>query len=234
VDPDNALIEAWDVAHAGAPWQRPLLLASVLAGGNDGSLLDAPLGAAARQLLELAAAWFGPTLDAMFACRECGEPMEARLEIGSLLEGTPTVEAGPFRCALATGQEVTVRLPTATDLAIAGIADDVSGAMRVLLDRTVVGAPDGFDTRANIDTISRACEERDPLGSITVGVTCPACGAVDEPTLDVGAWFWARADAEAHRLLDEVHLLASAYGWSEHDILALGPHRRAVYRDWVG
>jgi hypothetical protein len=234
VDPDNALIEAWDAAHAGAPWQRPLLLASVLVDGGDRSLLDAPLGVAARQLLELAATWFGPTLDAMFACRECGEPMEARLEVASLLDETPSVEAGPFHFALATGQEVTVRLPTATDLAMAGLADDVGAATRVLLDRTVVGTVDGIDTPANIDAISRACEERDPLGSITVGVTCPACGAVDEPALDVGAWFWARADAEAHRLLDEVHLLASAYGWSEHDILALGSHRRAIYRDWVG
>ena len=39
----------------------------------------------------------------------------------------------------------------------------------------------------------------------------------------------AGASARAGALLHEVHRLASAYGWSEAQILALSPARRAQY-----
>ena len=40
-----------------------------------------------------------------------------------------------------------------------------------------------------------------------------------------------REDLSEHlsTLIDDVHRLAAAYGWSERDILALGPQRRAAY-----
>ena len=40
---------------------------------------------------------------------------------------------------------------------------------------------------------------------------------------------WAEISARAQHLLREVHLLASAYGWSEQQILELSPTRRASY-----
>ena len=39
--------------------------------------------------------------------------------------------------------------------------------------------------------------------------------------------------AWAVRLLGEVHELASAYGWREHDVLALSPWRRQAYLQMV-
>jgi hypothetical protein len=45
----------------------------------------------------------------------------------------------------------------------------------------------------------------------------------------VVAFFWEEIDVWAERTLSDVHRLASAYGWSESDILALGPRRRQRY-----
>jgi hypothetical protein len=39
--------------------------------------------------------------------------------------------------------------------------------------------------------------------------------------------------ARARRLLIEVHSLASAYGWSETDILSMSEPRRALYLEMV-
>ena len=53
-------------------------------------------------------------------------------------------------------------------------------------------------------------------------------------TFDIGAFFWSEIDAWAGRILQQVHVLASAYGWSERDVLALSPVRRQLYLGMVG
>jgi hypothetical protein len=55
-----------------------------------------------------------------------------------------------------------------------------------------------------------------------------ACGH-ETTQLDTAALLWDEITARAGALLHEVHRLASAYGWSEAQILALSPARRARY-----
>jgi hypothetical protein len=43
------------------------------------------------------------------------------------------------------------------------------------------------------------------------------------------SFVWAELEAQAHRLLHEIDVLARAYGWSEPEVLALGERRRAAY-----
>jgi hypothetical protein len=50
---------------------------------------------------------------------------------------------------------------------------------------------------------------------------------------DIASYFWDEINAWANRILREVHILASRYGWSERDILALSPWRRQFYLDMV-
>ena len=45
---------------------------------------------------------------------------------------------------------------------------------------------------------------------------------------------WLEIDAWARRTLRDVHALASAYAWSERDVLALSPTRRTLYRELCG
>ena len=42
-------------------------------------------------------------------------------------------------------------------------------------------------------------------------------------------FLWKEVRNAARRLLGEIHQLASAYGWSERAIAAMGPGRRAAY-----
>ena len=70
--------------------------------------------------------------------------------------------------------------------------------------------------------IEAALEALDPLAVVTLESTCPACGSPDAPVLDLLDCAWTVVEAHARRLLGEVHRLARAYGWREHDVLALG------------
>jgi hypothetical protein len=49
----------------------------------------------------------------------------------------------------------------------------------------------------------------------------------------VAALLWVEVEAGAIALVQDVHLLAAAYGWSEAEVLGLGPARRRAYLELV-
>ena len=53
-------------------------------------------------------------------------------------------------------------------------------------------------------------------------------------SFDIVSFFWSELTAWSIRILDHVHRLASAYGWSEADILTMTPSRREMYLARIG
>ena len=80
--------------------------------------------------------------------------------------------------------------------------------------------------RARID---EALETLDPQADLAFTLNCVACGRQDTAQLDTAALLWDEITARAGALMNEVHSLAGAYGWSEAQILALPAVRRAHY-----
>jgi len=234
LDPDNALVQAWDRAQDSPRWQRPGVIAATLAPAGAGAPVeDAPVGIVARRALEAVSTRFGPDVEAVFSCRSCGEQLEASIAAEDLLAHAPAHDPGPFTVDADDGARLLVRLPRPADVAAAACVESPEDAVRTLLERIVLEAPRGLDATAYADAVGAACEARDPLGVVDVELVCPTCGTADRPALDISQWCWALADAHARRLLDEVHVLASAYGWSEREILSLGPRRRSFYLECV-
>jgi hypothetical protein len=64
---------------------------------------------------------------------------------------------------------------------------------------------------------------------VRIALACPACGRRWESVFDILEFFWSEIGVWAERTLSEVHLLASAYGWREPDVLALSARRRQAY-----
>lgn len=94
--------------------------------------------------------------------------------------------------------------------------------MEITLSCTVPGC--GAALECELDA-----EDADPGAELTLEIACPECGAATPAELDIAAYLWTELDAWARDLLLDVHLLASAYGWSEPEILALSPLRRRYY-----
>jgi len=69
----------------------------------------------------------------------------------------------------------------------------------------------------------------DPQADTRINLSCPDCQYRWSEVFDVVSFFWTEIDAWARRLLRDVNVLARAYGWREHDILALSPMRRQLY-----
>jgi hypothetical protein len=210
--------------------ESELLAAADAAGGSPlaGGLAllgleDAPVADLDARLLALRAATFGPLLEAVAACPGCELELELELDARAM---------AARGCAGAAGTAPGgFRLPTARDLEAVAAEPDPERARELLASRC---APGRELTPALVDEIAAAIADADPLGGSRLALTCPACGREWVETLDV-AWLvqveFANAGA---RLAAEVHELASAYGWTESEILALPPRRRARYLELVG
>ncbi|WP_328441438.1 hypothetical protein OHA71_39985 [Streptomyces sp. NBC_00444] len=153
-------------------------------------------------------------------------PAEARRPIAALpAERLVRVSEG--------GWEVEFRLPGVADLTAAARAADPRGA---LIARCLVSAEYAGEVRpadalpAPVQhRIAEAVEAADPGADVTLNVACPECGQATRAELDIASYLWTELDAWARDVLLDVHLLATAYGWSEPEILALSPLRRRYY-----
>ena len=85
-----------------------------------------------------------------------------------------------------------------------------------------------------IETIEERMAEADPQARVLLDLSCPACQRRWQAPFDIDAYFWSELDAWSRRTLREVHALASAYGWSEAEILGMSAARRHLYLGMVG
>lgn len=182
-----------------------------------------PLGAVTRALLALRIATFGPAAAGVADCAACGERLDLDLDVAALLDGLPP-PAGDIAVA---GWRV--RPPGLADLAAIDGETDTARAVRRLLDRCTLAAGEAPLDPAILAAIEAALDAHDPAADLAIAVACPLCGEETLADLDVGALFWEEIAVSARLLLGEVHRLARAYGWSEAEILGLGPARRAAY-----
>lgn len=218
------LLEALDGSES-APVARALALLARATGLSEAELGRWPVGRRDAHLLRLRAQLLGPVLQALAACPACGESVELAFPVEEVLTG-PEAPAAP--APLPRGDALLQwRLPTSEDqLALAAFGDP-GAAERELWRRCTAGTAvlDGPLREA----VAQALAEADPDADIQLALQCPACGHGWSQVLDVPAFVLSEAQTLARRLLGEVHLLASAYGWAERDILALSSWRRQAY-----
>ncbi|WP_367434048.1 T4 family baseplate hub assembly chaperone [Streptomyces celluloflavus] len=239
------LLATWEAGLARQGSGRALLLHRAARPGADtDALLSVPLGERAADLFALRRALFGDRMQVTLDCAdaECGAAMEFDLDAGELGAVRPVVPEGGLR--VTEGEWVVeFRLPGAADLTAvateATAVTDATDARRLLAARCVVSAVRGgrVATAAEVRRLpdpvlkrfAEAAEAADPGAELTLAIACPECGAATSAELDIAAYLWTELDAWAREVLLDVHLLASAYGWSEPEILALSPQRRRYY-----
>jgi hypothetical protein len=84
-----------------------------------------------------------------------------------------------------------------------------------------------------VEAVGERLASADPLAETRLALSCPSCRREWNDIFDIGRFLWAEVEAHARHLLWEVHVLASAYGWSEAETLRLSAARRAMYLDLV-
>lgn len=233
-------LDAWERALARPDLERPLIL---LASATDRALeelAEMSIGARNEQLLALRAQMFGNQLIGVAECPNCGERIELPLRVSDLRSQAVPARAPAYELRV-NGYALTYRLPNTNDLIAAREARNPVSARETLIQRILTNdtASDESNGHSVIDArvfdeLNAQLELDDPLAAMHVELGCPNCQHEWSSVLDIAAFFWTELDAWAKRVLREIHLLASAYGWSEDAILALSPQRRQLYLEMTG
>lgn len=237
----SQLLEIREMGRGLPPVQRALLLLGAASPETPAERLAAlPVGRRDARLLDLRAETLGPVLASETRCPSCGERLELELRTEELRGASSEGPPDPSESLTIRHQEyeVVFRLPTSRDLTDVEMGE---GAETRLLDRCVVEArkedgvvaPEALPDSV-VAAVSKAMAEADPLAHVELTLDCPACAHEWSASFDPAAFFWAEIEAWAPRLLREVHVLASAYGWPERDILAMSAWRREQYLSLLG
>jgi hypothetical protein len=175
-------------------------------------------------LLAVAVASCGAAWEATRRCANpgCREIMEIPIDLSQFRQDWRSERVA---VAVDETRTVEVRLPRAEDLKAwraEGVADPEAMVRRLV---AVPEAPDPTWT----PRIEAALSAADPLTDLVLETTCPYCGADNAVPFPLEDSLLAALRRLGERLLEEIHLLASTYHWSEAEILALPAGRRRFY-----
>ena len=234
------LLSAWECGSSQNPLQRALTMLAVASpGASLDSLASLTIGQRDARLLALRELTFGSKVTGVTECPACGETIELSFNSSDIrrsveaMAGSPLpAEDGahgvtrptmpPTELAIeSNGGEVRFRLPTSADLLAVNSPEQ-------LLERCLLSGGDRLTENLHA-AVGERMSGADPMADIHFALNCPSCEHKWDAPFDIVAFLWREISTAAQRLLREVHTLASAYGWTETEILALSPARRWTY-----
>ena len=232
------LIDCWESSgSAPRPWRAVALLKAEDQVPAFASLAEMPVGARDARLLELRRKLFGERMEALARCPECGAMVELEFAVSDIL--APAPETAQRRVEL-DQRSIEFRLPNSHDIAAVASEPGVEEARDALLRRCVQRVRRGrHDSDLDdappqlIALMEEAMARADPMADIVIEVRCAACEATWQASFEADSFVEAEVSAGAKRLLEEVHVIARAYGWTEGEILGLPSRRRQAYLELV-
>jgi hypothetical protein len=232
----SELLAAWERGLGQRLMDRLLtLLAAMDPQSPRDALARLSIGRRDAGLLSLREKIFGPRLTGLADCPRCHERLELSFTAADIRNSSdaPALEALSIRVA---DWQVIFRLPNSDDLLAISDCRDTDAGRALLLGRCILTVEENSEPRAvddvPLNVLNAAVQrmgEADTLGDVHLALRCPMCGHEWQAPFDIGSFLWTEINAWAHRTLQDVHVLARAYGWREADILALSPLRRQVY-----
>jgi hypothetical protein len=232
------LLDAWESTYGQPPAMRALTLVAAASDDGDVDARGLALGERDARLLTLREATFGPSLESLAECASCGETFEFSLKTRDIRAPVRPSMGPPLAI---DGYEIEWRLPTAGDVAALSQSEGMENTARRLFEGCVVHARrgDAFVAPAELTepvraALAQAVERADPQADVALRLDCPACAHPNVVPFDIATFFWDELNVWALRTLQDVHALASAYGWSEREVLSMTPFRRQLYLEMVG
>ncbi len=200
-------------------------------GGDRIAATELPVGDLDAIVVELRRAALGDRMIAEGRCGACGSAIDIAFALSAFqAHHSPrrprNVAPEPDGWWTLRGATFTFRIPSGGDVLAASASESPADVLAELCFR---GGPGARERRA----AERAMALLAPTLSAEVQGTCPECKDSVGLWADVRALCLADLRFGAGCVLEEVHLLASAYHWRERDILGMVSSRRAAYADCV-
>lgn len=200
------------------------------------------IGERDRRLLQLREWLFGTKLVNTAHCPECSEVLEWENTVSDICVQSvsqdvfqETQDAETFSLPV-DEYLLHFRLPNSSD--ISKRRDDLNPVQ--LIQDCIVSADRSSETVAistlpaqALKAVAERIEALDPQAEIRMTLACPECAHVWDILFDILSFLWIEINLWSENILRTIHRLASAYGWSEEDILYLSPMRRQLYLGFI-
>jgi len=230
------LLNIWERSSNHSLPEKGLLLLDTV--GSDGDPEDPGLlsiGDRDFRLLQLREWIFGTELQNVSNCPQCAERIEWITDINDLRVSTQA-RIGPSHLFLeADSYNIQFRLPNSYDLSRHSYGDP----KKLLTDCVIEVQKNASNCPADelpdevFSKLDERMAEEDPQADIRMRLSCPACTHTWETQFDIVSYLWMEIDSWAKHILQEIALLATAFGWSESQILGLSPRRRQLYLEII-
>lgn len=180
----------------------------------------------------------GDRLCAELRCGACGAWGDVVLSVqGYLADKRPRAVRAitPGKDGWLNWKDVVFRIPsTAAVLNALGPGRPVAEAAQLLLqDCVVTGAEASPRPERALARVSPLLERIAPRLAGLIQGTCPQCGQTARGWFDPGQFVLRELQSRASAVFEQIHLIASRYGWSEATILALPARRRALFAGFI-
>ena len=209
-----AALSLWEEVVGLSPIDRAVRVAASFADVGIAEAALWPVDERDRRLIEARREAVGPRAGVVAECPVCCERIEADVDLDPLLAAESYDASIDWN-----GACLPLRAPSSIDVARAA-----QGGGSTALAKACTGG-----IEADADAVAEALGAARPLLNVELEFLCAACGAPFRARFDIGAYFWTEIELMAEGMLDEIHALASAYHWSEADILAMDAGRRNAY-----
>ena len=238
---EQELLALWECATARRPLDRDDALLATAFGGE----VPRSLSQRHARLLALRQRLFGRALALRSNCPHCAATAEFAVDCAALQPAlNPSPESAQAQTVEHAGWHARFRNPDALDLRAAASTaprDDPAALARALLQRCLLQcqSPDGSVQAVDAlpvelaDAMSQAMDAAEPGAALGFDLVCPDCRTAWSAPLDPGGALWTELRQRAESLLLDIDALARAYGWTEPQVLALSPTRRAAYLQLV-
>lgn len=197
------------------------------------------IGQRDARLLQLREWMFGTRLKNVAECPHCTEKIEWENEVKDLRLQPLLPGIGKIFDVKIGTYNISFRLPTSHDLFHLKQASSLKSENE-LLNRCITAISKEnermitSDLPVNIiEKINELMSKEDPQADIMMLVTCPSCERQWESGFDIQSYLWTEINSWAKQILREIFILAKYFGWSEREILEIGPKRRKLYLEMV-
>jgi len=236
------VLNVWEQGLNRSLLQRTLmLLVAAFPEMGPESIADLSIGTRDACLLLVRERLFGSRLVNNAVCPECAMRIEWEQDISDIVVKTPDCQIAHQFKLETDDYHLCFRLPNSIDMAELEGYGNAAVALQQLLRRCILSAeyagvfcdieqlPESV-----IQALNQRIEELDPQAEVRINLNCPECSHRCEVFFDIASFLWAEINEWAERMLQTVHKLARAYGWTEREILNLSPVRRQLYLGMVG
>lgn len=227
---DQALLQAVQQPVSAGMFGKVFAFAQVMTPLPDAQdWYDLPLATRDRRLMSIRAEAFGPDFAGTVLCTQCSECIEFSLDIRSFIQ----LPATDSHFHVHHENESYLFRPLCTrDLVGHDALENGVDSSRLVKDLSLDDQRVAEAVAEHVEIIKKVndvLEKNQEASDIVLQSVCPECGTPVGSIFDIVHVLDDDITSNAALFLEEIHQLASAYGWTEQEIFSLPRARRSWY-----